>query len=132
MALYFAEVLPRHSVTAPLLARVLSSLVWGIALKAAVESIHTLFAVETFYRLRQRLRRQLDLVRVCLHGEQAAPVSKQSDALLQTVEHLRRFFPKASDAVAAFQLHFQRPLLGGPSPPLPRPATELSPPSLAS
>ena len=131
MAVYFAEVLPRHSIRAPLLARLLSGLVAGAALNAAVESLHTLFAVETFYRLRQRLRRQLDRVRACLHREQGAPDSVQSDPLLQTMEHLQRRFPEAADAVAAFQLHFQRPLLGGPSPPLLRPATELPRPSLA-
>ena len=117
--------LPRHSVRASLLARLLSSLVTGAALKAAVESLHTVFAIETFYRLRQRLRRQLDQVRACLYGERAAPLSKQSDPLLQTVEHLRRLFPEAPDPVTAFQLHFQRPLLGGRSLPGTGPPTEL-------
>jgi hypothetical protein len=125
VALVFAEVLPRHSVRAPLLARLLSGLLAGAALKAAAESLHAVFAIETFYRLRQRLRRQLDQVRACLHGERTAPVSQQSDPLLQTVEHLRGLFPEASDPVTAFQLHFQRPLLGGRSLPGTGPPTEL-------
>jgi len=112
VALYFARVLPRHSVTAPLLARLLAGLLTGAALKATAEALHTLFAVETFYRLRQRLRRRLDRMRVCLYREQTAPASTQSDPLLQSVEHLQRLFPEEPDAVAAFQEHFQCPLLG--------------------
>lgn len=103
--------LPRHSVTATLLARLLAGLAAGAALKAAAEALHTLFAMETFYRLRQRLRRRLDSVRVVLHREQAAPISAQSDPLLQSVEQLQRLFPQESDVVAAFQLRFQRGLL---------------------
>lgn len=110
--MYFAAVLPRHSVTTALLVRLLGGLLAGAALKAAAEALRTFFAVETFYRLRQRLRRRLDVLRVLLHGEQAAPVSAQSDALLQTVEHLQRLFRQEPDALAAFQLRFQRAVLG--------------------
>ena len=104
--------LPRHSVTSSLLARLLVSLLAGVALNAAVEALHTLFAVETFYRLRQRLRRRLDRVRVFLHREQSAPIGTHGDPLLQTAEHLQRLFHPEQDAVAAFQLRFQRAMLG--------------------
>lgn len=110
--MFFAGVLPRHSVTAALLARLLAGLATGVALKAAAEALHTPFALETFYRLRHRLRRHLDVVRAALCQEQKAPASLQSDPLLQTSEHLRVIFPTSGCPVAAFQLRFQRPLLG--------------------
>ena len=74
-AIFLAEVLPRHSVTASILARVLIALLAGAAVKAAAEALRTAFALETFYRLLRRLRRRLDVVRTCLHRELPAPAS---------------------------------------------------------
>lgn len=103
--------MPRHSVPAPLLARLLAGLLTGGALKSAAEALRAPFVLETFYRLRQKLRRRLDAVRTCLCRERKSPLSRQSEPLLQTLEHLHEVFP-ASGAIAAFQRHFQRPFLG--------------------
>jgi len=111
-AIFFADVLPRHSVTATLLARLLAGLLTGAALRSVAEVLRTPFALETFYRLRQRLRRRLDPVRVCLCQEQRPPVGTHPEPLLQTVAHLQSVFPGAGNIVAAFQQRFQRPFLG--------------------
>lgn len=110
-ALFFASVLPRHSVTAALLARLLVGLLQGAALKSAAEALRAPFALETFYRLMRRLRRRLDVVRTCLCRQQAAPASGHADALLHTLEHLHAVFP-AAGALATFPRHFQHPFLG--------------------
>jgi hypothetical protein len=112
-ALFLAEVLPRHSVTSSILARLLIALLAGAAIKAAAEAQRAPFALETFYRLVRRLRGRLDVVRTCLHRTQPAPDSRQADTLAQTTEHLLAVFPVAvGGVVAAFQLCFQCPLLG--------------------
>jgi len=84
----------------------------GAALKSAAEALRAPFALETFYRLRQRLRRRLDAVRVCLCREQPPPDGIHTDPLLQTAAHLTSVFGGEFDVVAAFQRHFQRPVLG--------------------
>lgn len=104
--------LPRHSVPSAVLARLLGGLLSGASLQAAAETLRVPFAVETFYRLRQRLRRRLDQVRVCLCREAQPPVCSHTDPLLQTVAHLHAVFCGERDVVAAFQRHFQRPFLG--------------------
>lgn len=111
-ALFFAEVLPRHSVTATLLARLLAGLLQGLAIKSAAEAMRAPFALETFYRLLRRLRRRLDVVRTCLCRQRPAPDSRQADALAQTLEHLQAAFSGRPCVAAAFQEHFQQPLLG--------------------
>jgi hypothetical protein len=110
-AIFFAEVLPRHSVPAALLARLLANLLGGATLKAAAEALQAPWALETFYRLIRRLRRRLDAVRARLWRERSPPACGRSDPLLQTVEHLRGLGGGAH-AVAAYQLRFQQPLLG--------------------
>lgn len=112
VAIFLAEVLPRHSVTAAILARLLAGLLSGIALKAAAETLHTPFALETFYRLRRSLRRRLDCLRTQLCREQSPPRSRHTEPLLQTAEHLLCVFPVEPCPLTAFQLHFQQPLLG--------------------
>jgi hypothetical protein len=112
VALYLAEVLPRHSVTAALLVQLLIGLLAGASLKAAAEALRTPFAAETFYRLRRCLRRRLDLLRSCLCRVKPAPASHQSEPLLQTAEHLHAIFSAELCAVTAFQLHFQQPVMG--------------------
>jgi hypothetical protein len=114
-SIFFADVLPRHGVTAALLARLLASLLADAAVKSAAEALRTPFALETFHRLLRRLRRRLDVVRACLCRRQPPPPSAQTDPLRHSAEHLRAVFPAgsgAADGVAAFQLHFQRPFLG--------------------
>jgi hypothetical protein len=105
-------VLPRHSVTASLLARLCVAVLTGAALKSAAEALRTPFALETFYRLIRRLRRRLDAVRAGLCRQQPPPPSSHTDPLLHTVEHLQALFGGATNVVAGFQLGFQRPLLG--------------------
>lgn len=112
MSVCLAEVLPRHSVTASMLARLLIGLLAGAALKATAEALRTPFAVETFYRLRRCLRRRLDALRALLGRERPAPASNQAEPLLQTAELLHTVFPAEFCPVTAFQLHFQQPLMG--------------------
>lgn len=112
MAFCFAEVLPRHSVTAPLVTRLLISLLAGASLKAAAEALRTPFALETFYRFRRSFRRRLDRIRTCLCREKPAPESHQSDPLLQTAEHFQAVFPAERCPLTAFQLLFQLPVMG--------------------
>lgn len=111
-AIFLAGVLPRHSVPSGLLARLLDGLMDGASVQEAVQRLRAPFALETFYRLRRLLCRHLDRVRVTLCSRQAPPTCGQTDPLLQTLLHLRCVFGAAPDAVAAFQLHFQRPFLG--------------------
>jgi hypothetical protein len=107
-----AEVLPRHTLTAPLLWRWLAEMLAGLSPKAAVEKLRLPFALETFYRLRRKLCQRLDSLRARLCCEQNPPGSAHADPLLQTLEHLRRVFPRGLCAPVDFQLHFQRPFLG--------------------
>lgn len=111
-SLFLAEVLPRHTFTAPLLWQLLIRLLAGGSLKAAAEALCLPFALETVYRLRGNLRQKLDLIRARLCRRQAPPGSAQTDPLLQTVEHLQAVFPGRECAPTAFQFHFQHPFLG--------------------
>lgn len=107
-----ADTLPRHTLTASLVWRWLVELLAGLSVKAAAEKVRLPFALETVYRLRCRLARGLDRVRTRLCREQPPPVSRQAEALLQTVEHLRAVWPRSACPLTEFQLHFQSPLLG--------------------
>lgn len=98
--------------TAALLWPWLIRLLAGLSLKATVEKLRLPFALETFYRLRRRLRRELARLRTALCRAQSPSTSRQSDPLLQTVEHLQAVFPDDACPVAAFQLRFQQPWFG--------------------
>jgi hypothetical protein len=104
--------LPRHTLRASLVWQWLVQVLAGLSLKVAAEKLRLPFALETFYRLGRKLRRQLDRLRVRLCCEQSPPASRQTDSLLQTVEHLRAVFPSGACPPAAFQLYFQHPFLG--------------------
>jgi hypothetical protein len=110
--IFLAQVLPRHSVTAPWLWKLLCGLLAGGSIKASVEALAPPFALETLYHLLQRLRRQLPDLRSRLCREQKAPDSSQSDPLLQSAEHLQLVFPDAACATESFQERFQRPVMG--------------------
>ena len=110
-SIFLDEVLPRHTVTGPGLWRLLNRLLAGGSIKRAVQALALPYALETLYHLRQRLRQRLAGVRSRLCRQQQPGASTQTDPLLQTVEHLRSLFPKSACPVAAFQLHFQIPLL---------------------
>jgi len=111
-SIFLAEVLPRHTVRAGVLWSLLAGLLSGRSLKAAAEALGQPFALESLYHLRGRMRLGLSAVRSLLCRQEPPPASSQTDALLHTVEHLRRLFPQSACPVAAFQLRFQRPLLG--------------------
>ncbi len=53
-SIFLAEVLPRHTVRAALLWKLLSQLLAETGIKAAVESLRLPFALETLYHLLQR------------------------------------------------------------------------------
>jgi hypothetical protein len=111
-SLVLADVLPRHTVMASQVWRWLVEMLAGLSLKAAAEKLRLPFALETIYRLRCRLQRGLDQVRTRLCRELPPPVSRQTQPLLQTVEHLRTIFPGSVCPPADFQLRFQHPFLG--------------------
>jgi hypothetical protein len=111
-SIFLVEVLPRHTVTAPWLWKLLCGLLAGGSIKAAVEALGPPFALETLYHLLQRLRRRLPDLRSRLCREQKAPDSSQSDPLLQTAEHLKIVFASAPCASELFQQRFQHPLMG--------------------
>jgi hypothetical protein len=109
---FLAQTLPRHTVTAPWLWKLLCRLLAGGSIKAAVEALSPPFALETLYHLLQRLRRRLPELRSRLCREHRAPESAQSVPLLQTAEHLQIVFANVPCAVESFQQRFQRPLMG--------------------
>jgi hypothetical protein len=111
-SLVLAEVLPRHTLNASQVWRWLVELLAGLSVKAAVEKVRLPFALETIYRLRHRLQRGLDQVRTRLCRALSPPLSRQSQPLLQTVEHLRAVFPGSVCPPADFQLCFQHPFPG--------------------
>jgi hypothetical protein len=107
-----ADVLPRHTFTASRLWSWLVELLAGLSAKAAAEKLRLPFALESVYRLRRKLDRQLDDWRTRLCREQPPPSSAQADPLLHTVEHLRSVFAGEVCPPATFQLRFQHPFLG--------------------
>jgi hypothetical protein len=111
-SIFLDSVLPRHSVSTPVLWALLSLLLTGLSLKAAFESMGSLFCLETFYRLRQRLRHRLDVIRPLLCRAQKPPPCAQADPLLQTAAHGREVFAGVLCPFQEFQLRFQQPLMG--------------------
>jgi hypothetical protein len=110
--LVLSDVLPRHTMTASLLWRWLVEVLAGLSFKAAAEKLRLPFALETVYRLRRGLARNLDVLRTRLAGRGEPPASAHADPLLQTMAHLQVVFPRSACLPAEFQLHFQRPFLG--------------------
>lgn len=111
-AVFRAEVLPRHTITGPWLWPWLLRLLAGLSLKTAAETLRLPFALETFYRLRRKLRQRQDALRALLCRKLNPPQSDQSEPLLQTVEHLQKVFTPAACPLAEFQAQFQLPFLG--------------------
>jgi hypothetical protein len=109
---FLAQMLPRHTLRAPQVWKLLEELLAGGSVKAAVERLKLPFALETFYHLLGRLRRRLDVLRAWLCRRQKEPESSQADALLQTVEHFRSVFKEAVCPAGEFQAVFQQALMG--------------------
>ncbi len=110
--LFLAGVLPRHTFNVTLLWALLLKLLGGATIKAAAEILHLPFSLEAVYGIVRRCRHRLDVVRSLLGRGHRVRASDQADALLQTLEHLQQIFPQATDALAAYQRHFQQPFLG--------------------
>jgi len=112
--LFLADVMPRHTVTAPLLWTLLCLLLDGLSLNAAFESFVSLFCLDTFYRLRRQLRGRLVCLRTLLCRLKVPPESFQSDPLLQSVEHFQTAFPDtdAPCPLGQFQLRLHQALMG--------------------
>ena len=111
-SVYLAEVLPRHTVPASALSRLLIALLANARVKTAVQNLRLPFALETIYHLLQRLRCRLPEIRCHLCRRQKEPPSSQSDPLGHSVEHLQAVFPGSLCPVGDFQLSFQHPFLG--------------------
>jgi hypothetical protein len=105
-------VLPRHSVTATWLWKLLLELLAGASLKAAAQSLALPFALETLYQLRQRLRLRLDVLRPLLWQREKPPAGSDRDPLLHTLRHLQALFPEVDCPLQEFQLRLARPLMG--------------------
>jgi hypothetical protein len=103
--------LPRHTVSASALGRLLIELLADACVRAAVQRLHLPFPLETIYHLLQRLRRRLPDIRSQLCRRRNAPDSLQSDPLGHTIEHLQSVFPESLCPVGDFQLWFQQPFL---------------------
>lgn len=114
-SLFFAEVLPRHTVTATVLWELFFELFFaaaGTSLRAAAQRLELPFALETLYGIRRRLLLGLDWLRAFLCREKPPPPSDHVDPLAQSLAHLRLLFPQSTSAFESFQLHFQQPLFG--------------------
>jgi len=111
-SIFLAAVMPRHSVTAPILWGMLCLLLAGRSLKSAAESLRTPFALETLYHLANRLRWRLDILRASLFTRGQPPPCSRAEPLLQTVDHLRTVFPASACPPSEFQRVFQRPFCG--------------------
>jgi fructose-specific phosphotransferase system IIC component len=110
--LFLAGVLPRHTFNATLLWALLLKLLAGATIQAATETLRLPFSLEAVYGIVRRCRLGLVAMRSLLGRAHAAPVSRQTDPFLQTLEHLQQIFPQATNALAAYQRHFQQPFLG--------------------
>lgn len=110
--LFFAGTLPRHTFTAGLLWTLLRKILGGATIRAAAQTLGLPCSLEAAYGIVRRLRHRLSAVRSSLCREQPAPASAQTDPLRQTLEHLQCIFPQSTCALAAYQNHFQRALMG--------------------
>jgi hypothetical protein len=108
--IFLAAVLPRHTVTAPVLWTFILSLLDGHSIKASAKNLP--FALETFYGMRRKLRLSLDVLRTRLLGSLSPPRSARIDPLLETFELLLTVFAGSACPIAAFALRFQDSVLG--------------------
>ena len=111
-SIFLADILPRHTVPATLLWKLLLQWLAGSSIKAAAESLRLPFALETLSQLVQRLRQRLPVLRPLLAQKQKPPASSESDPLGQTLRHFQALFHSAACPLQEFQLAFGRPLMG--------------------
>lgn len=111
-SIFLADVLPRHSVRATLLWKLLCQLQEGSSIKAAAQSLGSVFALETFYGLVRRLRSRMDVLRPWLFQQSKPPQCSDIDPLLHTLSHLQSLFAQGPCPLAQFQMAFARPLMG--------------------
>lgn len=104
--IYLAEVLPRHTLRASMLWRLLERLPGGGSIRSAFQALRLPLALESVYHVLHRLRERLSALRAGLSREQKPRASSQTDPLLQTVEHLRRSLPRASVPAPSFDSTF--------------------------
>ncbi len=111
-SIFLADVLPRHSVRASVFWKLLCQLLAGTSVKAAAESLGSVFALETYCGLVRRLRRRLDVLRPLLCQQSKPPQSTDADPLLLTLRHFQSRFVAPVCPLAEFQMVFGRPLMG--------------------
>jgi hypothetical protein len=109
---FLPDALPRFSMTALLLWKLLLGLMSGGSILSAIHKARLPFAEETLYHLLERLRLRLGEIRSRLCQITPAHASSQSDPLLQTVEHFQAAFAKVDCPIQAYQIHFQAALMG--------------------
>ena len=112
MRIMFARLMPRHSVNAKMLSRLLKGLCGGGSVKHVWEACRLPVQLQSVYHLLRRFRDRLDAVRVALLSRCKPPGSLHADPLRQTAEHLRCAFPQCENPVEAFQHTFQTPIMG--------------------
>lgn len=112
MLIVFAHFLPRHSLNATILGRLLKRLSAGGSVQSAWERCGLPAQLQSVYHLLQRFWERLDAIRRALLSRCAPPDSAQTDPLRQTAEHLRCAFPSTACPVEAFQYAFQTPIMG--------------------
>ena len=98
--------------TTPTLSGFLGRLGQGLSRKAAWEGLGTPLSLETGYRIWRRWRRALSHIRTFLHQlGHSPPASGTECPVLELFDQLTEVFPHTPCACAAFQGHFQAPLL---------------------
>jgi len=94
------------------LGTLLERLCLGDSISKAWVAAGCVLTLDGAYRLLRRARDALGLIRTLLLNASVPPPSRQSDPLLLTAEHLRCVFDGPVCPIEAFQLAFQRPILG--------------------
>jgi len=111
-SVFLGNVLPRHTVTAPLLWQMLCRLLTESSVKAGVEGLRAPFALETMYHVLKRLRSRLPHLLSQLGGQYQLSEGGQRDPLLQGIERLRSIISQEGCPLVQFQLQFQSSLMG--------------------
>jgi hypothetical protein len=111
-SVFLADVLPRFTVAASLLWRLLCLLLDGGSVLGAINALRSPLSQQTFYQLLRRARLRLDFLRPVLCQAASISPSALADPLLQTVEHFKAAFPQAGCPPALFQARFQKALFG--------------------